>query len=76
MGRAKFKIDLKKCGDARDCRICVGLCPERVLILTFTDKDYHNPQNWIIKDAFPQLCDNGKCNLCVEKCPKNAITIK
>lgn len=77
MGKAKIVIDYDKCGDPRECRICVGVCPPGVLNLIFTDtKNYHDPQDWIIKDAFPHLCTGDECNLCIEKCPNNAITIK
>jgi len=77
MGKAKIIIDYDKCGDPRNCRICVGICPPGVLNLTFIDKEkYHNPQVWVIKDAFPHLCTKSECNVCVEKCPNQAITIK
>ena len=77
VGKAKIKVDMNKCGDPRECRICVGLCPHGVLNLIFSDKDFHDPQDWIIYDAFPHLCKKDiTCNLCVEKCPNKAISIK
>ena len=75
MRKAKIQIDHEKCGDPRDCRICVGICPPGVLNLIFIDKDYHDPQEWRIVDAFPHLCLKEECNLCVEKCPNRAIRI-
>ena len=73
MRKVKINVDHEKCGDPRECRICVGLCPPGVLNLYFTDKDYHDPQNWIISPVFNHLCT--RCNECVEKCPKKAISI-
>jgi NAD-dependent dihydropyrimidine dehydrogenase PreA subunit len=74
MGKTKIKVDYSKCTNPEDCKICLGLCQPAVLILTFTDKDYHNPKNWIIVPIFPGLCIG--CNLCVDQCPEQAISVK
>ena len=68
-----IKVDYDKCTSPEDCKICLNACQPVVLILTFTDKDYHDPKDWKIVPAFPSFCI--KCNLCVEQCPKNAISV-
>ncbi|GAG75338.1 unnamed protein product [marine sediment metagenome] len=72
--RLKIIIDHAKCIAPEDCRLCLNLCQPAVLILTFTDKDYHDPKNWKIEPVFPRLCIN--CNLCIEGCPEKAISLR
>lgn len=80
MSKIKINIDENKCTDPQECRECLKICPPGVYILTFRDKDYHNPKDWIIYPVFPRLClknkNSGNCNICIEKCPNNAIIIK
>lgn len=70
----KIKIDKNKCQKAEECKLCLASCPPGVFIMYFTDKDFHDPKNWIIDPAFPQLCT--ECNICIDKCPNDAIQIK
>ena len=72
--KVKIKVDYKICDNPRDCVKCLNVCAPAVFTFPFRDKDHHDPQEWFISPTFPQLCTN--CNLCVEVCPKNAITIK
>ena len=74
MGKTKIKVNYTKCTNPEECKICLKLCQPAVLILTFTDTDYYNPKNWKLVPAFPGLCIG--CNLCVEQCPQQAITVK
>ena len=75
--KPKIKIDYSKCTQPEDCRICLQVCPPGVFNLIFTDKDYHQPKDWKIIAVFPVLCMNSpKCTLCIDNCPKQAISIK
>ena len=72
--KRKIKIDYKKCSEPEKCRKCLQICEPGVFIITFTDKDYHNPQKWLIIPVFPQICTD--CNKCVIDCPEKAILVK
>ena len=75
--KVKIKVDYSKCTQPEDCRKCIGICPPGVFNFVFTDKNYHNPQNWKIIPIFPHLCiSSNNCNACVENCPKDAINIR
>ncbi|MFX1337242.1 MAG: ATP-binding protein [Promethearchaeota archaeon] len=73
MNKTKIKVDYSKCTAPEECKQCLDVCQPAVLILTFTDKDFYDPKDWKIFPVFPGLCIG--CNLCVEKCPKNAISV-
>ncbi|MFX0014814.1 MAG: 4Fe-4S binding protein [Candidatus Hermodarchaeota archaeon] len=53
--------------------MCINVCQPVVLILTFSDSDFYDPKDWKIVPVFPSLCIN--CKLCVDQCPKGAISI-
>ena len=75
--KPKIRIDYSKCTQPEECRICLKVCPPAVFNLSFTDKDYHQPEHWKVVPVFPFLCLNStKCELCVVNCPKQAISIK
>ena len=73
---AQIIIDDTLCTQPELCRKCLQVCQPCVLNLTFTDEDYHDPQNWMVIPAFPQLCLGPKCGQCIDVCPENAINIK
>jgi len=73
MQKNEIIIDYSKCSAPEDCGECLSVCQPAVLILTFTDKDYHKPINWKIIPVFPHLCIG--CNVCVEECPDRAISV-
>lgn len=76
MKRPKISINNKKCSQPELCLKCLQVCQPCVLNITFTDKDYHQPQNWIIDPVFPQLCLGKECRKCIEICPMSSIAIK
>lgn len=71
----KIEINYELCTNPEDCRKCVQVCPPSVLNITFTDEDFHEPKNWIIDPAFPQLCEGNNCSRCINICPLKAISI-
>lgn len=73
--KVKITIDKDLCAHPKECRKCLQVCPPCVLNLTFTDGNYHNPKNWTIIPAFPQLCLGPVCGECSQVCPTNAINI-
>jgi len=73
--KIKITIDEGICAQPEECRKCLQVCQPCVLNLTFTDKNYHNPQHWKVISAFPQLCLGAECQKCIEVCPANAIQI-
>ena len=73
MKRPVINVDYTKCTNPLDCRKCVNICEPVTLILSFLDKDFHDPQDWRVIPIFPSLCTN--CKLCVENCPQEAISV-
>jgi len=71
--RTIVEIDYSKCTSPEECGVCLQVCPSAVFIMYFTDEDFHNPKEWKVEAMFTSLCSH--CNLCVKKCPKNAISI-
>lgn len=76
MGKVKVKIniDKNKCTEPKECRKCVNLCPPGVFMIYFTDKDFYNPQKYIVDPVLSEFCNY--CHKCVEICPKGAISLK
>jgi NADH-quinone oxidoreductase subunit I len=72
--KVKIKINYSLCAQPEECRKCLKICEPAVFNLVFLDKDYHNPKIWRVVPVFCQLCT--LCNLCVEICPDNAITLR
>ncbi|RLE75116.1 MAG: hypothetical protein DRZ80_03395 [Thermoprotei archaeon] len=73
----KIIYDKSKCLHPEECMICVKTCPKKVLMLAPAEKPKSPgspPSRYIIYPMYDVLCD--KCGLCLENCPKNAITIK
>lgn len=73
MRKIKIDIDYSKCVTPENCRMCINVCQPVVLTLTFSDSDFYDPKDWKIVPVFPSLCIN--CKLCVDQCPKGAISI-
>jgi len=66
----KIEIDNNKCKNMKDCKICEDVCP--VEIFKFEKSD-NNGKISIVQENEDECIF---CNLCLEKCPQGAITIK
>ena len=71
----QIEINEKKCTSPRDCRKCLAVCPETVLMAypQVGRQLGKAPQDWRIRSVFLSLCTG--CKICAEICPQNAITV-
>ncbi len=67
-------VDWDLCGDPRNCKKCMQICPQALFIMYSPDWESDDPDVWRLDVAFTDLCI--RCGDCVAVCPKNAITIK
>jgi ferredoxin len=67
-------IDYAKCTDALSCLTCIQVCPTKVFALVPPRGKGRFVEERRVIPYMPELCVS--CNQCVEKCPKNAISIK
>lgn len=61
------------CGDPRNCKRCMTVCPLALFIMYPPDYVSNDPQEWRIDVAFTDLCT--RCGKCTAICPKQAIRI-
>ncbi len=66
----KVEINNNKCKKVKNCKICEEVCPIEI----FRYKKLNN--NRIISVIEENEDECIFCNLCLEKCPQGAITIK
>jgi ferredoxin len=71
--KTKIIIDAEKCGDPRECKVCLRTCPLALFIMYPPEYEPNDPDLWRVDVAFTDLCT--RCNDCVTACPKDAITI-
>ena len=67
----QIEIDYNKCKNVKDCEICEEVCP--VEIFKFEESEDNYGRISIIEKNEDECIF---CNLCLEKCPQEAITIK
>jgi NAD-dependent dihydropyrimidine dehydrogenase PreA subunit len=67
----QIEIDHNKCKNAKNCKICEDVCP--VEIFKFKKLEENNERISIIEENEDECIF---CNLCLEKCPQGAISIK
>lgn len=66
----QIEIDYNKCKNVKNCKICEDVCP--VEIFKFEKLD-NNRKISVVEENIDECTF---CNLCLEKCPQGAITIK
>ena len=84
MGRKfpKITIDQEKCTVPFLCKKCLEVCPEAVLHVTrvmskekrLEEMDPRVDGNYVLFASRRDKCNS--CNLCIEVCPVDAITIE
>lgn len=71
----RITIDEHKCKVPRECRRCLEVCPESVFMIY--PRKPRSPgkkaANWVIVPVHLTLCT--ACGVCVEACPRYAITL-
>ena len=71
----QIEINEKKCTSPCECRKCLAVCPETVLMAypQVGRQLGKAPEDWRIRPVFLSLCTG--CKICAEICPQNAITV-
>jgi len=76
---AIITIDYKKCTTPFDCKLCLQGCPQSVFHVAAIkvergrETNPKEPGNYILHTPFRDKCTG--CNICLELCPVNALTI-
>ena len=71
----QIEINEKKCKSPRECLKCLQACPEGVFMNYPRQARAPGKRagDWVIVPAMASLCTG--CNVCVEICPENAVTV-
>ena len=76
---ATIKIDSAKCTTPFDCKLCLQGCPQSVFQVAALkvergrETNPKDPGNYTVFAPFRDKCTG--CNLCIELCPVDALTI-
>lgn len=76
---AKIEIDATKCTTPFDCKGCLAACPQSVFRVTAVkvvkgrETDPKDPGVYTLSAPYRDKCSG--CNLCIEVCPEDALTI-
>jgi len=74
VAKTKIIIDYAKCGDPRECKKCLQICPSALFMCYSPDYVSNDPVEWRVDVAFTDLCT--RCGDCVAVCPKHAVTVR
>ena len=76
---ATIKIDSTKCTTPFDCKLCLQGCPQSVFAVRAVkvekgrETNPKDPGAYLLVSPHRDKCTG--CNLCIELCPVNALTI-
>jgi NAD-dependent dihydropyrimidine dehydrogenase PreA subunit len=74
MPGVKIKWLKEKCGKPQDCGKCLQVCPHAVFTMIAIDRQPGKlTEKYDLLPSLESFCI--MCNLCVENCPKNALTV-
>jgi len=75
--RPVITYDKEKCGDPSTCLECIKSCPYNVLAYRplETPEPPNPPKDWIVVPTCRVMCTYPTCKLCIEACPKDALSI-
>ncbi len=74
MKKTDIIVDYVKCGDPRECRQCMQVCPPALFMMYSPDYESNDPIEWRVDVAFTDQCT--RCGDCVRVCPHEAIQLK
>lgn len=76
---AEITIDREKCTTPFDCKKCIQGCPQSVFMVMAVkvekgkETDPKEKGTYFLHPPFRDKCTG--CDLCIELCPENALTI-
>ena len=76
---AKVAIDAQKCTTPFDCKKCLRGCPQSVFAVRAVkvekgrETNPKDPGAYVLMAPHPDKCTG--CNICIQLCPVNALTI-
>ena len=76
--RPIIRYNKKKCGDQTTCLECIKSCPYKILAYKPSEIPELGkpPLDWVITSTCRVMCAFPSCNLCIEACPNDALSIK
>lgn len=71
----RYRVEVRGCQNALDCRKCVEACPSQVFVFSPEDgrQAGKRASHWIARAVLPSRCTD--CGECVAACPINAISV-
>lgn len=70
----EITIDNQKCTEPQTCGRCLKVCSPQVFALHPLEENAIHPERWVVDPIWVSFCI--QCNLCVEECPEQAITVR
>jgi len=76
---AVIEIDAKKCTTPFDCKGCLAACPQSVFRVTAVKvvkgRETNPKDSGVYELTAPYRDKCSGCNLCIEVCPEDALTV-